>query len=156
MMVKALRSRLLGRTAWAACLFIGLAGGLSPALAAKRIDLYDADDRHIGYAIVHHRAGRVDYYDLRERRIGWDRVNALSERYRVDLFGPDGQASGYAIVDLDARRVEFLDTTSRLTGSGLLDKRGHVVRFDLSGQRRTDTALPVKKLRPAAWQQPSD
>ena len=35
--------RPLVRIAGAACLIIGLTGGLSPALAAKRIELYDAE-----------------------------------------------------------------------------------------------------------------
>jgi hypothetical protein len=133
-----------------------LAGVLSPVLAAKRIDLYDAEGRQVGHAIVHHRAGRVDYYDLRERRIGWGRVNPLSERYRVDLFAADGLATGYALVDSGAGRMEFFDHTSRLIGSGSLDKRGRVTRFDLSGRRRADTVPPVQKLRPAQWGQPSD
>jgi hypothetical protein len=30
------------------------------------------------------------------------------------------------------------------------------LRFDLSGQRRSDTALPIPKWRPAQWEQPSD
>src|SRR5260370_42682130 len=65
--------RWIDRTAWATCMLmlIALMGALSPALAAKRIDLHDADGRHIGHAIVDRRAGRVDYYDLPERRIGW-------------------------------------------------------------------------------------
>src|SRR6266436_5030389 len=140
----ALGQRLRGwidRTTCAVCMLmlIGLMGALSPALAAKRIDLHDADGRHIGHAIVDRRAGRVDYYDLRERRIGWGHVNTLSERYRVDLY---------------MLRVEFFDNTSRLIGSGWFDRRGHVMRFDLSGQRRSDTALPIPKWRPARWEQP--
>jgi hypothetical protein len=137
-------------------MLIGLMGALSRALAAKRIDLHDADGRHIGHAIVDRRAGRVDYYDLRERRMGWGRVNTLSERYRVDLFGAHGRPIGYAIVDLDTPRVEFFDNTSRLIGSGWFDRRGHVMTFDLSGQRRSDTALPIQKRRPAQWEQRSD
>src|SRR5712671_1786237 len=51
--------RWIDRTAWAICMLmlIGLMGALSPALAAKRIDLHDADGRHIGHAIVDRRAG---------------------------------------------------------------------------------------------------
>src|ERR1700687_170722 len=50
----ALRQRLrrwIDRTAWAICLLmlIALMGALSPALAAKRIDLHDANGRHIGH-----------------------------------------------------------------------------------------------------------
>ncbi len=74
----AARRPLVRIAAWAACLLIGLTGGLSPALAAKRIELYDAEGQHHGYAIVQHRAGRVDYYNLRERRSGWGRVNPLN------------------------------------------------------------------------------
>jgi len=150
--------RWIDRTVWATFLLmlIGLMGALSPALAAKHIDMHDADGRHIGHAIVDRRAGRVDYYDLRERRIGWGRVNTFSERYRVDLYAARGQPIGYAIVDLDMSRVEFFDHTSRLIGSGWFDKRGHVVTFDLSGQRRSDTVLPIPKWRPAEWEQPRD
>jgi hypothetical protein len=137
-------------------MLIGLMGALSTALAAKRIDLHDAGGRHKGHAIVDRRAGRVDYYDLRERRIGWGRVNTLSERYRVDLYAAHGQPIGYAIVDLDMLRVEFFDNTYRLIGSGWFDRRGHVMRFDLSGHRRSDTALPLPKWHPAGWEQPSD
>ena len=147
--------RPLVRIAWAACLLIGLTGGLSPALAAKRIELYNTEGQHHGYAIVQHRAGRVDYYDLRERRSGWGRVNPLSERYRVDFFAADGIATGYAVVDREAGRVEFFDHAARLVGSGALDNTGRVTRFDLSGRRRSDTALPIPKQRPASWEQPS-
>src|SRR5260370_12203211 len=157
----ALRQRLrpwIDRTVWAICtlMLIALMVNVSPALAAKRIDLHDADGRHIGHAIVDRRAGRVDYYDLRERRIGWGRVNTLSERYRVDLFASHGQPTGYAIVDLDMSRVEFFDNTSRLIGSGWFDRRGHVMTFDPSGQRRMDTALPIPKWRPPQREQPSE
>ena len=150
--------RWIDRTVWATFLLmlIGLMGALSPALAAKHIDMHDADGRHIGHAIVDRRAGRVDYYDLRERRIGWGRVNTLSERYRVDLYSARGQPTGYAIVDLDMLRVDFFDNTSRLIGSGWFDRRGHVMTFDLSGQRRSDTVLPIPKWRPAEWEQPRD
>src|ERR1700720_2897046 len=112
--------RWIDRTVWATCLLmlIGLMGALSPVFAAKRIDLHDADGRHIGHAIVDRRAGRVDYYDLRERRIGWGRGNTLSERYRVDLYAARGQPIGDAIVDLDMARVEFFDNASRLIGWG--------------------------------------
>ncbi len=147
--------RPLIRIVWAACLLIGLTGGLSPALAAKRIELYDAAGQHHGYAIVQQRAGGVDYYDLRERRIGWGRVNPLSERYRVDFFAAEGVATGCALVDLEAGRVEFFDHASRVIGSGTLDKTGRVTRFDLSGRRRGDTALPIPKQRPASSEQPS-
>src|SRR5260370_33445693 len=149
--------RWIDRTAWAICMLmlIGRMGAWSPALAAKRIDLHDANGRHIGHAIADRRAGRVDYYDLRERRIGWGRVNTLSERYRVDLYAARGQPTGYAIVDLDMLRVAFFDNTSRLIGSGSFDRRGHVMTFDLSGQRRSDTALPIPERRPAPWEQPS-
>src|SRR5258708_10840784 len=124
--------RWIDRTAWAICMLmlIGLMGALSPALAAKRIDLHDADGRHIGHAIVDRRAGRVDYYDLRERRIGWGRVNTLSERYRVDLYAARGQPIGYAIVDLDMSRVEVFDSTDRLIASGGVRERGHPVTVD--------------------------
>src|SRR5260370_15199649 len=123
----------IDRTAWAVCMLmlIGLMGALSLALAAKRIDLHDADGRHIGHAIVDRRAGRVDYYDLRERRIGWGHVNTLSERYRVDLYAARGQPIGYAIVDLDMLRVEFFDNTSRLIGSACFARRRHATTFHL-------------------------
>jgi len=101
---------------------------------------------------VDRHAGRVDYYDLRERRIGWGRVDTLSEHYSVDLYSARGQPTGYAIVDLDMLRVDFFDNTSRLIGSGWFDRRGHVMTFDLSGQRRSDTALPIPKWRPARWE----
>ncbi|HYS20005.1 MAG TPA: hypothetical protein VEO73_02840 [Gemmatimonadales bacterium] len=153
--VIAARRPLVRIAAWAACLLIGLTGGLSPALAAKRIELYDAEGQHHGYAIVQHRAGRVDYYNLRERRSGWGRVNPLSERYRVDFFAADGIATGYALVDRETGRVEFFDHASRLVGCGALDNTGRVTRFDLSGRRRSDTALPIPKQRPASWEQPS-
>ena len=146
----------LVKTALAVCLLIGALGELNPVLAAKRIELYDAEGRHRGYAIVHNRAGRADHYDLRDRRISWARVSALSEGYRVDLFGHLGQATGYAIVHVGEGRVEFFDTNSHPVGSGWLDKTGHVTTFDLSGRRRTDTALPVQRWRPAQGELPSD
>lgn len=109
MVLKQRLRRWIDRTVWAICMLmlIALMGALNPALAAKRIDLYDADGRHTGHAIVDRRAGRVDYYDLRERRMGWGCVNTPSERYRVDLYAASGRPIGYAIVDLDTSRVEF-------------------------------------------------
>ena len=139
-----------------ALVVVVIVGLTSPALATKRIDLYDAEGRHVGYALLHHRAGRVDYYDGRDRRIGWGRVNALSERYRVDLFGADGLATGYALVDLGTRRVDFFDHNSRPVGSGALDKTGRVMTYDLSGRRLTDFALPIEPLRPAHSSQPNN
>jgi len=135
----------------------GLIVGLtSPALATKRIDLYDAEGRHVGHALLQHRAGRVDYYDTHNRRIGWGHVNSLSERYRVDLFAADGMATGYALVDLGTRRVEFFSHTSHPLGSGALDKTGRVTTYDVSGRRTADTALPIQPLRPAQSSRPND
>lgn len=131
-------------------------GASSPALAAKRIELYDAAGQHSGYAMMQSRAGRVDYYDLRERRTGWGRVKALSDRYRVDLFAADGRPTGYALVDRETGRVEVFDHMSRPLGSGVLDETGRVTTFDLSGRRRSDMALPVSKSRQASWDQPDD
>ncbi len=139
--------------ALAVVLTIGLT---SPALATKRLDLYDPEGRRVGYALLHHRDGRVDYYDVRDRRIGWGHVNALSERYRVDLFAADGLATGYALVDLGTRRVEFFNHSSQPVGSGRLDKTGRVRTYDLSGRRLTDSALPIEPLRPAHSSQPTD
>ncbi len=138
--------------ALAVVLIVGL---VSPALATKRVDLYDPEGRHVGYALLHHRAGRVDYYDVAGRRIGWGRVNVLSERYRVDLFAADGSATGYALVNLDTRRVEFFGHTSRLLGAGTLEKTGRVTTYDVSGRRLSDSALPLQPLRPAQSSQPT-
>ncbi len=126
-----------------------------PAVATKRLDLYDPEGRHVGYALLHHPAGRVDYYDVRDRRIGWGHVNALSEQYRVDLFAADGSATGYALVDLGTRRVEFFSHTSHLVGSGRLDKTGRVTTYDLSGRRLSDSALPLEPQRPTHLSQPT-
>ncbi len=139
--------------ALAVALIVGLTG---PAFATKRVDLYDPEGRHVGYALLHHRAGRVDYYDIRDRRIGWGHVNTLSERYRVDLFAADGLATGYALVDLGMRRVEFFGHNARPLGSGMLDKTGRVTTYDLSGKRTIDSALPIQPLRPANSSQPTD
>ncbi len=136
----------LRSVALAAVLIIGTS---SSALAEKRIELYDAQGQHSGYAIMERRAGRVDYYDLRDRRIGWGRVNPLGERYRVDLFASDGMAVGYALVDLETRRAEFFNATSHPIGTGTLDETGLVAAFDVSGRRRTDLALPIPSMRPA-------
>jgi len=145
-------SRIAG-VALAVVLIVGLA---TPALATKRLDLYDPEGRYVGYALLHHRAGRVDYYDVRDRRIGWGQVNALSERYRVDLFAADGLATGYALVDLGTHRVQFFSHSSHLLGSGTLDKTGRVTTYDLSGRRLTDSALPLEPLRPARSMRPTD
>lgn len=151
------RSRFwLARTALGAGLLIVVTGGLSPALAAKRIALYGGDGQYAGYAVVHRREGRVEYYDLRERRVGWARVNRFSDHYRVDLFGANGLMRGYALVDRDAGRVEFFDPTSHLVGSGLIDNRGYVTGTALSGQRR-DMVLPVTpRSRSVLQGQPTD
>jgi hypothetical protein len=129
---------------------------VSPAFAAKRIDLYDAEGQQAGYAIVDHRLGRVDFYDLRERRIGWGRVHPLSEHYRVDFFSANGLPTGYAVVNPGTGRVEFFSHTSRLLGTGAVGKKGRVTTFDLSGRRLMDTALPIQNFRPAIWDQPGD
>jgi hypothetical protein len=138
--------------AWLTAVALALVVAVSsPALAAKRIDLYDAHGHHVGYALAQHRAGRVDYYDLRDRRTGWGQVNSFSDRYRVDLFAADGLPVGYAIVDLDARRVEFFDYTSRPLGSGILSKTGPRDDFRCVGSASHRYGAPVSDPAPGPF-----
>lgn len=137
--------QLLSR-ALAAWVLIAALGGISPALAARRIALHDTEGQHVGHAIVHRRVGRVDYYDLRERRTGWSRVTQFSNHYRVDFFVATGAMTRYAIVNRPTGRVELFALSGRLIASGSIDPLGRVEFLDLSG-RRLETVVPVQNPR---------
>lgn len=67
-----------------------------------------------------------------------------STRARVDFFDLQSHRTGYAIVDCATGRVDFYDANSRRTGWGKMDRwdRERVERFDLTGRREAETALP--------------
>lgn len=56
------------------------------ALAGERVDLFDAQGRRTGYAVVDEKSGRVDFYDAMSRRTGYGRVDETGkvERFRLD------------------------------------------------------------------------
>jgi hypothetical protein len=62
-----------------------------PALAQEqdrtRVDLYDAQGRRTGYAIVDRESGRVDFYDPSSRRTGYGKVDDTGRVERFDLKG---------------------------------------------------------------------
>ena len=81
---------------------------LGPVLArageATRIDLFDAQGRRTGYAVVDRDTGRVDFYDAMSRRTGYGRVDRSG---KVERFGLDGRRQGETAIPVlpnDARR----------------------------------------------------
>lgn len=68
-----------------------------PALAGERMDLFDADGRRTGYAVVDRQTGRVDFYDVNSRRTGWGRVDQSG---RVERFGLDGKRQDETVLPL--------------------------------------------------------
>ena len=74
-------------------LLIGIILGVVLAHAGEptRVDLFDAQGRRAGYAVVDRDTGRVDFYDARSRRTGYGRVD---ETGKVERFGIDGKRQG--------------------------------------------------------------
>lgn len=70
---------------WGASL-LALSG--SPAIAGERIDLFDAQGRRTGYAIVDRESARVDFHDVNSRRTGWGRLDSME---RIEEFALSGQ-----------------------------------------------------------------
>ena len=68
---------------------------LAGAGETKRIDLFDANGRRTGYAVVDRDTGRVDFYDTMSRRTGYGRVDGAG---KVDRFGLDGKREGETVV----------------------------------------------------------
>jgi hypothetical protein len=64
--------------------------GSGPARAeTERVDLYDAQSRRTGYAIVDRRTGRVDLYDAQSRRLGYGVSRPRGAG--IDFYRTDGQ-----------------------------------------------------------------
>ena len=68
----------------------------TPALAQDRtrVDLYDAQSRREGYAILDRESGRVDTYDKDSKRTGYGKV---APDGRVDRYRLDGSREGSAV-----------------------------------------------------------
>jgi hypothetical protein len=71
-------------------LLIGIILGVVLAHAGEptRVDLFDAQGRRTGYAVVDRDTGRVDFYDTTSRRTGYGRVDGAG---KVERFGLDGK-----------------------------------------------------------------
>jgi hypothetical protein len=79
---------LVGVALGAACL--GAAPGIGAAQASRdRVDLYDAQGRRTGYAVVDRRTGRLDVYDAQSRRLGYGVRRRPGPG--VDLYRSDGR-----------------------------------------------------------------
>ncbi len=61
----------------------------------SRVDLFDAQGRRTGYAVVDRDTGRVDFYDTKSRRTGYGRVDGTG---KVERFGIDGKRQGETAV----------------------------------------------------------
>jgi hypothetical protein len=74
-------------------LLIGIILGVVLAHAGEptRVDLFDAQGRRTGYAVVDRNTGRVDFYDAMSRRTGYGRVDGVG---KVERFGLDGKRQG--------------------------------------------------------------
>ena len=85
-----------GRRWWVLVLLalvIGIILGvvLAHAGEATRVDLFDAQGRRTGYAVVDGDTGRVDFYDPMSRHTGYGRVDGAG---KVERFGLDGKRQG--------------------------------------------------------------
>jgi hypothetical protein len=74
-------------------LVVGIIVGVVLARAGEttRIDLFDAQGRRTGYAVVDRDTGRVDFYDAMSRRTGYGRVDRSG---KIERFGLDGRRQG--------------------------------------------------------------
>jgi hypothetical protein len=81
-----MRTGALGVVAGLGCALLGSGAAVA---GAERVDLYDAQSRRTGYAIIDRQAGRVDLYDAQSRRLGYgvSRPSAPG----IDFYRPDGQ-----------------------------------------------------------------
>jgi len=82
-----------GRRWWVVivlALLVGLVLGVLLAHASEptRVDLFNAQGRRTGYAVVDRETGRVDFYDPMSRHTGWGQVDATG---RTERFGLDGK-----------------------------------------------------------------
>jgi hypothetical protein len=80
------RAGALGVIAGLACALLGSGRALA---GAERVDLYDAQSRRAGYAIVDRRTGRVDLYDTQSRRLGYGVTRPRGSG--IDFYRSDGQ-----------------------------------------------------------------
>ena len=71
-------------------LVIGIILGVALARAGEptRVDLFDAQGRRTGYAVVDRDTGRIDFYDAMSCRSGYGRVDGAG---RVERFGLSGK-----------------------------------------------------------------
>jgi len=83
-------------------LAIGIILGVVLARAGEqtRVDLFDAQGRRTGYAVVDQGTGRVDFYDAMSRRTGYGRVDRDG---KVERFGVDGKRQGETVVPVVPR-----------------------------------------------------
>lgn len=61
---------------------------LARAGEPTRVDLFDAQGRRTGYAVVDRDTGYVHFYDTMSRRTGYGRVGSAG---KVERFEPDGK-----------------------------------------------------------------
>lgn len=52
-----------------------------------RVDLFDAQSRRTGYAIIDRESRRVDYFDAQSRRTGYGKVDDTGRAERFDTQG---------------------------------------------------------------------
>ena len=74
----------------------------APARAGEqtRVDLFDAQGRRTGHALVDKGTGRIDFYDTMSRRTGYGRVDGAG---RAERFGLDGKRQGNTAVPASPR-----------------------------------------------------
>ena len=84
----------------ALALLMGLVLGVLLARAGERarVDLFDAQGRRTGYAIVDRETGRVDFYDAGSRRTGYGRVDSSGKAERFGLDGKRQEGTALPIV----------------------------------------------------------
>jgi hypothetical protein len=84
---------------WLAIALLAVAG---PAFAQdkSRIDLYEADGRRAGSAIIDERTGRIDTFDRDSRRTGY---GVIRPDGRVDRYRTDGSRDGRATIQRSPR-----------------------------------------------------
>ena len=89
----------------ALALLIGLVLGVLLARAGERarVDLFDAQGRRTGYAVVDRETGRVDFYDAMSRRTGYGRVGSSGNVERFGLDGTRQEETALPIVPKEGR-----------------------------------------------------
>ena len=108
---------------------------LARAGEQTRVDLFDAQGRRTGYAVVDQGTGRVDFYDTMSRRTGYGRVDGVG---KVERFGLDGKRQGETAVPVSPK-ADSPPMKAAIIGPGGRAQAGPAARGESTSPRRDRT-----------------